>query len=347
MIRGETGSQCNIACSKIRESFREQLLPDSVIMKSIVPRPDVIDHPTIDSAAGIYRERLHGTLDPDIVRNVVREVNRSHGTDVATALLYLHFYDRLGENMECHHQCESKPWMIAIVPGAFYKEHPEIGGDGREIESLALTNRWRCKTIATDSLGTLKSNSDTIIRFLDDHCNNHQILLASLSKGTTDVIAAASREPTVAEKLSGLISISGVPHGTMMADWLLDRWRLRPVTRLMCWKHGADKQAVHDLRHCRNSAFDLFRKIPCFHIAGFPLKRHLSNWRSRLWHRRFCPIGPNDSVVLLEDLLDVPGIILPIWGADHYLKSQWNIPNLFECIVAQLPQGNSLQEPRG
>ena len=152
------------------------------------------------------------------------------------------------------------------------------------------------------------------------------------------MITAAQRAPEIVEGLSGWISISGVPCGTMMADWLLDRWRLRPVFKLMCWRHGTDHQAVHDLRYTPQKLSETFPKIPCIHFAGFPLRRHLSNWRSRLWHRRFRSIGPNDSVVLLEDLLEVSGTVLPIWGADHYLKSDWNVALAIETIVARLSQ---------
>jgi hypothetical protein len=71
-------------------------------------------------------------------------------------------------------------------------------------------------------------------------------------------------------------------------------------------------------------------------IVGFPLRKHLSCWRARLWHRRFRSLGPNDSVMLLTDLLDTPGTVIPIWGADHYLKGPLDTSQLVASIVQQV-----------
>lgn len=294
--------------------------------------PDPADQPTFDIAGALLHERLEGVVDVESLRSV----NRSHGTDVATALLYLHFCKRPLHIPSFGTPLDDDRWTIVIVPGAFHKEHPENGGDGREIRNLAEANGWNCETIPTASFGTLESNATTIIRFLRQRSDQRQILLVSLSKGTTDVIAAAEREPAIMDGLLGWISISGVQCGTLMADWLLDRWRLRPILNLLCWKHGFDKQAVRDLRHSPRASKEFFHEIPCIHVAGFPLKRHLSNWRSRLWHRRLRSIGPNDSVVLLEDLLAASGTVLPIWGADHYLKTEWNVRRVTETLVNKL-----------
>ncbi|MCA9137400.1 MAG: hypothetical protein KDB00_11595 [Planctomycetales bacterium] len=299
---------------------------------SIISQPDPIDQATFEIADHLYRARLAGEVD----RESLRSINRSHGTDVATALLYRHFRSRPMEIPFLGPKQGEKSWMIVIVPGAFHKEHPEIGGDGREIRDLAKTNGWRCETVPTASLGTTAFNAESIIQFLNQRTDDHQILTISLSKGTTDLIAAVDREPSIVDRLMGWISISGVPCGTLMADWLLDRWRLRPILNLMCWKLGADKQAVRDLRHAPGSSHQVFQQIPCIHVAGFPLQRHLSNWRSRLWHRRLRSTGPNDSVVLLEDLLGVSGTVLPIWGADHYLKTQWDLRRVTQDLVNKL-----------
>lgn len=311
-------------------------------MHSLLPEPDPSDRPIFDAA----RDYLGEKLGSNVTRESLREINHRHGTDFATAVLYHHFYNRLPQQPSAAPAMNRRPWMIAIVPGAFYKEHPEIGGDGREIHAFAKRNRWHCETIPTASLGTTSQNSETIQAFLADRSANYQVLVVSLSKGTTDLMAALTRNPTIMDKASGWISISGVVRGTMMADWLLDRWRLRPILHLMCWKHGADQQAVRDLRHRASASYKDFPRIFSIHIAGFPLQRHLSNWRSRLWHRRFRKIGPNDSVVLLEDLLEIPGIVVPVWGADHYLKSDWNLPAALEKIVTDHIGPSSQFDPR-
>jgi hypothetical protein len=152
-------------------------------------------------------------------------------------------------------------------------------------------------------------------------------------------------EPSVFKQLSGWVSVSGIPHGTRMADWLLDRWLMRPILELILWRHGADRQAVRSMRHRPGIWPNLKAQagFPMIHISAFPLQRHLSCRRSRLWYRRFKDSGPNDSVVMLEDLLQLHGIVIPIWGADHYLQGEWDVPRAVANIVGWL-DGNELAE---
>ena len=43
---------------------------------------------------------------------------------------------------------DNRPLLVAIAPGAFYKEHPETGGDGRALIELSKHQRdWTCQRI--------------------------------------------------------------------------------------------------------------------------------------------------------------------------------------------------------
>ena len=301
-------------------------------MRSLLPEPNATDQATLDAGRELYDKSPTSTPS----RDQIRQLNQRYGTDVTTAFLFWHFYHQVPPLSALNPVCDKNDWMIAIVPGAFYKEHPEIGGDGRDIAERAAAKGWQCEMIPTASLGTLRENADTISQFIRRRAQTHKVMVASLSKGTMDMEMALRRDPGLGESLLAWISISGVVRGTMMADWLLDRRRLRLLCHLMCWRHGADKQAVRDLRHRPDGETPTIPRIPYIQVAGFPLKRHLSHWRARLWHRRFRSIGPSDSVVLLEDLLGFPGVVLPIWGADHYLQSEWDASQMIESVVAQL-----------
>ena len=165
------------------------------------------------------------------------------------------------------------------------------------------------------------------------------MILVSLSKGTTDARTAQTLRPDLFESLTAWISVSGVENGTMMADWLLDKWYLRLVLSFMLWRHGTDQQAVVDMRYYRQQSLEaefVEPTTPMIHIAGFPLQRHLSCRRARLWHRRFRCQGPNDSVVMLEDLLQLQGTVIPVWGADHYLRGNWNVAESMTQLIAFL-----------
>lgn len=299
------------------------------------------DQPVLDRARCIYEQDLSGEIN----EAMLRDLNSRLGTDIATAVLYVHFESRL---THCaveysHDAADARPLLVAVVPGAFYREHPEVGADGRELIELSAQQPWDCERIPTESLGTPLTNAKIINAYLTSALQRHRVILVSLSKGTTDAGVAQSLRPDLFQKLAAWVSVSGVGCGTLMADWLLDKWYLRPILGVMLWRHGADRQAVSSMRYNSAQTFKAATdetQSPIVHIAGFPLQKHLSCRRARLWHRRFRTHGPNDSVVLLQDLLRLPGIVIPVWGTDHYLRAGINAAERVTQLIAML-DGNS------
>jgi hypothetical protein len=61
--------------------------------------------------------------------------------------------------------------------------------------------------------------------------------------------------------------------------------------------------------------------LTAVHVVGFPLRRHLSCRWARRGYRRLEPLGPSDGGgILLADAASRPGVVYPVWGADHYLR---------------------------
>jgi hypothetical protein len=308
-------------------------------MHKLLAAIDRADRPVLDRA-----RKIHAGQDGVVTSQVLREINARSGTDMATSVLYVHFESKLKETSadviaNQPDPASDRPVLVAIAPGAFYKEHPEIGADGRALIELSKQHSWSCECIAAESLGTLDQNAAVINDYLEQRTRSHRVILVSLSKGTSDARVARSLRPDLFDELRGWVSVSGVVHGTRMANWLLDRWRLRPTLKMMLWYHQADKQTLADLRYGTEQLLDSpFREtqFPLIHVAAFPLRRHLSCWRARLWHRRFRRQGPTDSVVMLEDLLRVPGIVIPVWGSDHYMRSGWDVADAVSRIIAVL-----------
>jgi hypothetical protein len=319
-------------------------------MHSLLSTIDVADEPILNRAREICRRNIDGSM----TEAIVRDINAALGTDMATAVLYAHFESKLLAGHQGHfnpsgERDRHQPLLVAIVPGAFYKEHPQTGGDGRDLIELSAQQDWLCERIPCESLGTLAQNAAIINDYLRDKLRCNRVILVSLSKGTMDATTAQASEPGLFRDLVGWVSVSGISRGTKMADWLLDRWRLRPIFKLMLWYHGADQQAVRDLRHettdlAKNPLGDI--PIPIVHVSAFPMRRHLSCWRARLWHRRFKREGPNDSVVMLADMLRLPGVVIPVWGADHYLRGRWKVSRAVASIVALLAGVESVDDDR-
>ena len=158
-------------------------------MQALLGQIDARDQATIDRAS-----RLYSSFGNRLDREAIRQVNVSMGTDVATALLYVHFESQLlASTLVGQNRPDSRPMQLAIVPGAFYKEHPEVGGDGGELRRLSNERGWNCQMIPTESLGTLSENAVIINSYLEQYVATHRVILVSLSKGTSDARIAASR----------------------------------------------------------------------------------------------------------------------------------------------------------
>ena len=319
-------------------------------MNDLLSMGDQRDRLPIEQASTFLQKEFPTGLS----RTDLRQVNQDKGIDFATALLYAHFRLKLppnwldgnpsGTNVD-----HSTPPSIAIVPGAFHKEYAQLGADGREIARLAAEKNWRCQQIPTASLGRLDENAETIIRWFDSQ-EITEFVVVSLSKGSADLKIALEKRPDLWRRIHSWISVSGILHGTAIADWLMSRKRLWFAKQFVLWHRNLELESLTELRNSNDSRLKAaINESPTgetpprqklVHLLGFPLKRHLSSWRARLWHRRFRGDGPNDSVIMLEDLLETPGIVVPVWGADHYMQPSNLPPRLVASIVSKLSKAN-------
>ena len=83
--------------------------------------------------------------------------------------------------------------------------------------------------------------------------------------------------------------------------------------------------------------------IQVVHLFGFPLAEHLSRPLAQRGFHRIASLGPNDGGSnLLSDLIGLPGLTYPVWGADHYLRPNWDIGSLIRRLFHYL-----LRSPAG
>jgi hypothetical protein len=71
-------------------------------------------------------------------------------------------------------------------------------------------------------------------------------------------------------------------------------------------------------------------------LVGFPLRQHLTSNVLRRACRRIAPLGPSDGLVLLADACALPGLVYPVWGADHNLRPAWDIRRLVTALAHYL-----------
>jgi len=215
---------------------------------------------------------------------------------------------------------------IGLVPGAFYREHANTGADGALVLGILNGLGYQVELIPVHSFGSLADNARIIADWVDRQTAT-PIILISLSKGACDVRTALPRLTT---RVAAWISLSGISTGTPLVDWLRRRpWRWWGVWLLLKLR-GQRIAVLHELRHDPNTPLAGWPELPpglqVVHVHGFPLRRHLNHpWAAKAY-RRLAAHGPNDGgSVLLADIARWPGIVVPLWGVDHYMQPKHDI----------------------
>jgi hypothetical protein len=290
----------------------------------------------------------------DLTPESVRGITGSHGVDFATALLYNRlsreernrsFVTRIDRLQTAKPRAvpdyARRRVSLAIVPAAFYKEKPHSGADGRVIRAAAARLGLSSEVVPVQSTGTPEQNSAILVDWLMQHAGR-KIILISLCKGGADVKFALSK-PGAQKYFEGVpawISVCGTLNGSPVAEWLL-RTRIRTIAAWMVLRSGG-----HDLAFLREvvpspgSPLSAPLALPpgtrLITIVGFPLRRHLSNGFMRRCHTVLSDQGPNDGGILLADVCRLPGVVYPVWGADHYLRPDERAERIIAAVLSDL-----------
>jgi hypothetical protein len=271
----------------------------------------------------------------EIAPEAIRQLAEQCGLDFATALLYdriVHSpeHGRFIQRLEAMRVESTKPprleATLVIVPGAFYIESRQSGADGRMLREEASRLGCKSEVVPLASFGSLAEN----VRILCDSLAARpagKVILASLSKGGAEVKLALARPDAAAvfRNVVCWVNLSGLLQGTPLADWLLKSRVRRAWFRLLFWWRRYDYSVIRELARGPNTLLHDDLRLPghmqAIHLVGFPLAHHLSNGLARRGYGRLRHLGPNDAAgIVLADVCRWPGLIYPVWGADHYLR---------------------------
>jgi len=283
----------------------------------------------------------------------LREIAARDGIDAATSLLYRRVLDSphhgpfIRRIQEIGGRPEPAAWAsnatLVIVPGAFYRENPRSGADGRLLREQAEHLGCPVKILPVASTGSIQENARIICDWLAER-SERPVLLASLSKGGADVKAAlaAPEAGHAFRNVAAWVSLCGILDGTPMADWLLSRAPGALLIRLVNRLRRQNRDFLHDLRYGPGRPLDFALRLPphlqLISIVGFPLREHLDKGIARRCHRRLTALGPNDGALVLADVCALPGLVYPLWGADHYLQPKGDIRGLVAAILQYLDE---------
>jgi len=277
-------------------------------------------------------------LTPELLRTLTAR----EGCDFASTLLHQRivqserhgpFLRRLSEARD-HRALQG---TLAIVPGAFYRENPHTGADGRIVHEVATRLGLPVVVAPVSSTGSLAENAHRLTEWLSE-LDKERLILVSVSKGGSDVKLALA-QPEAARAfacVAGWVNLCGILDGTPMADWLLSPSLFALANRFVYRIRGRSLDFLHDLRRFPGCLLDFALKLPAhlpaIHVVGVPLRQHLHNGLARRCHARLEQFGPNDGSILLSDAPRWPGQLCPVWGADHYLRPREDVRPLLATL---------------
>lgn len=209
-----------------------------------------------------------------------------------------------------------------VVPAAFYRELPGLGGDGRLVSSVAASFGLEMEVLPTASTGGVTANASLLARRLRASAPR-SVVLTTLSRGGAEARLALEGDPEAARAVSAWIQVCGLVRGTPLADQLLDAsWPRRIAARAFLSAVGVSWATLAELSRERGPLAGppgVLDGLTVVNVVGLPLAAHLTG-RALARHRALAPLGPNDGSTLVTDAIVPGGHVYPVWGADHFLR---------------------------
>ena len=279
----------------------------------------------------------------------IRQYGEAHGLDAATQALYeavrkscrhqdaIEQIDGFCEKDQSHKTTSEQCPLFVVVPGFLHKEYPSSGADGRMLIEAAQQRGWPVEVIPVTSTGRLTDNANTIIQWLQAHADR-PIVMASISKGSSDIVAALSdpRADQAFANVVGWVNVCGIIHGSPVVDAISRKKLLMLFFRAMFAVRGWCFASVTDLAYKRGPLGDeltLPASIKTVHAVGFPLEDDFVHSRLRKFRNLVGEAGPNDGAILLLDSILAPGVVYPVQGADHYMRPRHQMQRLLQGLL--------------
>ncbi len=265
----------------------------------------------------------------------LRELAKEHGNDLAAAVFnecvrqtephssFIRNIDTMNIDAPLNNK-KREPIQLVLVPALGYKKYRFAGGDGGMVTEVASMLGMTTTLVQTSCRATIKENSRIVAETLDNLPHQGPIIIASISKAALEVRRLFDVHPDLVreKRVVAWLSICGMPNGASVVERLRDYFNV-PLFRLSAMLAGMPIELVRQM--CRDhEMWHRGLKIPndilVINVVAIPLLWHMQ--RSGII-RRYHLIGdwgPNDGAVLIGDSPALPGLIYPVWGADHYMR---------------------------
>lgn len=211
---------------------------------------------------------------------------------------------------------------VVVVPTLFWREHPEIGGDGQLILDVARRLGLSAERAPLRSVAGLEENAQRLLAHLER--SDGPLALVSLSKGGLDVkrMLARSGAHAALGRVTAWASVAGLTGGTPLVDRLFRHPALRLSWGLYLRWHGGSLGSLRGLgasqaEACEPAAVPAHWRV--LSLPALPLRGHLQPGAVRGFER-LAPLGPNDGLVPFWNAVVPGGEIGALWGCDHYVR---------------------------
>lgn len=258
-------------------------------------------------------------------------LSKLHGIDLATRCYYesllqsehgafKKLIDSYNVSIDVNSADKQHAIKILVVPGMFYKEHPEVGADGQLIVSIARQCGFDAEVLPIKSKGSITDNVSIINEALQQE-KADKIWLLSLSKGSSEV-RHYLQSYQVPQAVKGWLNIAGINNGSPHADRKLSSSLRKTLYLLLTRLMKVDFQVLKELNtnHAMWGIDEWDNSINYIHVAPIPLRAHLRSMLRRRYEK-ILQFGPNDGIVPVADVNVLPGKIYPVWGVDHFMRT--------------------------
>jgi hypothetical protein len=224
---------------------------------------------------------------------------------------------------------------LLIVPAMFYRERPDLGGDGSLVQTVARACGLDVAVAPTRSKGSISENA-AILRDTLGAGPDVPTWILSLSKGSGEVRLAMQQAPDsdAWRHVRGWINVSGIVRGSHVIDFMAATPSGRLRARAICLALGTSYTGVQELLTTHpfwQAPFVPRLGVAVVNLVGVPLGCHVQRALVPRY-RRLGALGPNDGFMLLPDTLTPGGAIYPIWGSDHLFRSPLVSPLLYRLF---------------
>jgi hypothetical protein len=285
----------------------------------------------------------------------LRQVAIEHGIDVAMAVAYkaianheMHrgFIDEVNQGLRSAYSVmATTDCAVALVPNLGFFIDPKSQLVGDQIAKAARRRGLEFTQIETDPTCDLATNGAKVCQALLA-MPFEQIIVMSLSKGSADVKMALDRAEAgqAFARVPAWVNVCGLLDGSPVVNRFLAN-EIAAEEIVLQWFHRRDPDQVRKiLQACRECGrelksplsreLDLPRHLQMFNIVAFPTSDTLSYEHTRIFHALMADDGPNDGFGLIADQISTPGVIYPVWGADHYLDRFLDVEALLSTLFA-------------